>query len=59
VDQQPIPVNPVVIRAVGDPTLLESSPELIKNSLKPWGIQVEIEKQDNLTLSAFRREGFW
>ena len=58
VDQQPIPVNPVVIRAVGDPVLLESSLELIKNSLKPWGISVEVEKEDNLVLSAFRREGF-
>ncbi|NLS44491.1 MAG: DUF881 domain-containing protein [Firmicutes bacterium] len=59
VDQQPISVNPVVIRAVGDPVLLESSLELIKNSLKPWGILVEVEKEDNLTLSAFRGEGFW
>ena len=59
VDQQPISVNPVVIRAVGDPVLLESGLELIKNSLKPWGIRVEIEKEDNLTLSAFRREGLW
>jgi uncharacterized protein YlxW (UPF0749 family) len=59
VDQQPIPVNPVVIRAVGDPVLLESSLELIRNSLKPWGIQVEVEKKDDLVLSAFRREGLW
>ena len=58
VDQQPIPVNPVVIRAVGDPVLLESSLELIKNSLKPWGIRVEVEEEDNIVLSAFRREGF-
>ncbi len=58
VDQQPIPVNPVVIRAVGDPILLESSLELIKNSLKPWGIRVEVTKEDNLVLSAFRKEGF-
>jgi len=59
VDHQPIPVNPVVIRAVGDPVLLESSLELIKNSLKPWGIRVEVEKEENLVLSAFRREGLW
>lgn len=59
VDQQPIPVNPVVIRAVGDPVLLESSLELIKNSLKPWGISVEVEKEGDLVLSAFRREGLW
>lgn len=56
VNQQPIAVNPVVIRAVGDPELLASSLELIRNSLKPWGIRVEIERQDNLVLSAFRKE---
>ncbi|MGE5592217.1 MAG: DUF881 domain-containing protein [Betaproteobacteria bacterium] len=57
VNQQPIAVNPVTIRAVGDPELLSSSLELITNSLKPWGIRVEIERQDNIVLSAFRKEG--
>ncbi|MDI7248400.1 MAG: DUF881 domain-containing protein [Bacillota bacterium] len=57
VNQQPISVNPVVIHAVGDPELLTSSLELIRNSLKPWGIRVEVERQDNLVLSAFRKEG--
>ncbi len=57
VNQQPITVNPVVLRAVGDPELLASSLELIRNSLKPWGIRVEIERQDNLVLTAFRKEG--
>ena len=59
VNQQPIPVNPVVIRAVGDPALLESSLELIRNSLRPWGIRVEVEKKEQVVLSAFRREGLW
>ena len=59
VNQQPIPVNPVVIRAVGDPALLESSLELIRNSLRPWGIRVEVEKKEHEVLSAFRREGLW
>jgi hypothetical protein len=57
VNQQPIAVNPVVIRAVGSPELLASSLELIRNSLKPWGIRVEIERQDNLVLSGFEKGG--
>jgi len=57
VNQQPIPVNPVVIRAVGDPALLESSLELLRNSLKPWGIRIEVEREDNVVLTGFRREG--
>ncbi len=57
VNQQPVTVNPVVIRAVGDPAVLESSLGLIINSLKPWGIRVEVERQDNVALGVYRRDG--
>lgn len=57
INQQPITVNPVVIRAIGDPAVLESSLGLVINSLKPWGIRVEVERKDNIVLGAFRKEG--
>jgi uncharacterized protein YlxW (UPF0749 family) len=56
VNQSPIPVNPVVIKAVGDPQVLESSLDLIINSLKRWGIRVEVERYDNISLSPYRAQ---
>jgi hypothetical protein len=46
--------NPVVIKAVGDPMILVSSLDLIRNTLEPWGITIEMERVESLTLSAFR-----
>ncbi len=57
VNREPIPVNPVVIRAVGDPAVLESSLGLAINSLKPWGIRVDVERHDSVVLSAYAKEG--
>lgn len=54
VNHKAIPVNPVVIKAVGDPELLESSLDLIRNSLEPWGIRMVIEKRAAVSLSAFQ-----
>jgi len=56
VNQRPIPVNPVVTRAVGDPQVLESSLDLIRNSLKRWGIRVEVERYDSLSLPPYRAQ---
>ncbi|MCR4425890.1 MAG: DUF881 domain-containing protein [Firmicutes bacterium] len=56
VNQRPVPVNPVLIRAVGDPEVLESSLDLIRNSLKRWGIRVEVERLASVTLSPYRTQ---
>ncbi|MEA4883478.1 MAG: DUF881 domain-containing protein [Clostridia bacterium] len=56
VNQRPIPVNPAVVRAVGDPEVLESSLDLIKNSLKRWGINVRVERYDSISLSPYRAQ---
>lgn len=57
VNQHPISVNPIVVKAVGDPRVLESSLDLVVNSLKPWGIRIDIRKEDFVRLSAFHEEG--
>jgi uncharacterized protein YlxW (UPF0749 family) len=54
VDQRPIPLNPVVIKAIGDPEVLDSSLDLISNSLKRWGIRMEVERFESLSVSAYR-----
>jgi hypothetical protein len=54
VNRVPVNVNPLEIKAIGDIDILASSLELIKNSLEPWGIRLEIHKMDSLTLPAFR-----
>ena len=54
VNQRSIAVNPVIIKAIGDSEVLESSLDLIKNGLRNWGIIVNVEKIDNVSLSAYR-----
>ncbi len=54
VDQRPIPLNPVVIKALGDPEVLDSSLDLITNSLRRWGIRMEVERFESLSVSAYR-----
>lgn len=56
VNQRPIPVNPVVVKAVGDPDVLESSLDLIRNSLRRWGIRMEVERYESLGISAYRAQ---
>ncbi len=54
VNDQSIPVNPVVIKAVGNPDVLASGLDLIKTFLEMYGgPRMEIEKVDNLTLPAY------
>ncbi len=50
VNQNPIPVDPVVIRAVGSPEVLSSALQIVKNELAVFGVRVEIEIQDDISL---------
>jgi len=54
VNQRAIELNPVTIRAIGDPEVLESSLDIIRNDLNRWGIRVSVEKSDNVSLSAYK-----
>ena len=54
VNGRSIPLNPVEIKAVGNPEILQSSLELSKNSLSHWGITVEVTQEESLTLRAYR-----
>ncbi len=54
VNQRAIDLNPVTIKAVGDPEVLESSLDIIRNDLNRWGIRVSVEKSDNVSLSTYR-----
>lgn len=53
VNQKQIDVNPVVIHAVGDPRVLESSLDLMKNTLLATrGIELTVTRVDEITLPA-------
>lgn len=55
VNQTPISVDPVTIDAIGDPDVLESSLELLKNYYENVdGIRVEIEKSGEIELPPYR-----
>jgi len=56
VNQQAIPVNPIVIQAVGDPKILSSSLDLIKSQLKEFGIRMEITSKQQVVLPAFKEK---
>ena len=54
VNDKHIAVNPVVIKALGDPMILESGIDIIRFSLESRrNLFFEIEQVDNLTLPAF------
>lgn len=53
VNQQPIAVNPVVIRAIGDPEILLSSLDLIRAEYQSTGIGFKINLEEKLTLPAY------
>ncbi|MDW7650094.1 MAG: DUF881 domain-containing protein [Bacillota bacterium] len=56
VNDERIAVNPVVIRAIGDPDVLASGLDLIRMDLEIYrNLRVEIEKVDNLTVPAYTR----
>lgn len=56
VNNKPISVNPVIIKAVGDAQVLTSSLDIIKNQLKAFGIELEIVAQKEITLNGQRGE---
>ncbi len=55
VNQQPIAVNPVVIKAVGDSESLERSLTMLKKKFETFGKKLEIERVENIVLNAYGR----
>ncbi len=56
VNQQPIAVDPIVIQSIGDPEVLRSSLKLIKGELQEFGIRVEINPQEQITLLPYKEK---
>ncbi len=50
VNQRPVPVDPVVIKAIGSPEVLSSALHIVRNELAVFGVKVEIEVQESVTL---------
>ncbi|MEC9488544.1 MAG: DUF881 domain-containing protein [Halanaerobium sp.] len=53
VNQQPIPVNPIVIKAVGSPRILASSLDIKKRELKLFGVDLSVEEKEKVTLVGY------
>lgn len=51
VNNKPIPVNPIVIKAVGNSQVLSSSLGIVSNQLNKFGIKLEIEMKEEVILS--------
>jgi len=51
VNNNPIPVNPVTIKAAGESDVLTSSLDIIKKQLKAFGIELIIKEKGNITLN--------
>lgn len=51
VNNKPISVNPIIIKAVGDPRTLASSLDIVRKQLKNFGIEIEVVAEDNISLS--------
>ncbi len=54
VNHRPIAVDPVVIKAVGNPDILASALKLIEQSLKLFDIKLEVKKEKRVRLVAYR-----
>lgn len=54
VNHRPVPVDPVVVRAVGDPEVLISALKLIEKSLGLFGIKIEVTKEERIRLVGYR-----
>ncbi|MFW6390014.1 MAG: DUF881 domain-containing protein [Halanaerobiales bacterium] len=50
VNNKPIPVNPVTIKALGDPDVLKSSLDIIGKQLQDFGINIEIDTSKEIWL---------
>lgn len=55
VNQKPIAVNPITIKAVGRSNTLKSALKIIQNELQTFGVFMEIEEFDSLVLAKFNR----
>ncbi|MFW6022753.1 MAG: DUF881 domain-containing protein [Halanaerobiaceae bacterium] len=51
VNNKPIPVNPIVIKAVGNPEVLSSSLDIVINELENFGIDIEIKIDNEIWLN--------
>lgn len=56
VNQQPIAVNPIVIKAVGDPKVLASSLDIIRKELEEFGIQFIITPSEEVVLPPYKEK---
>ncbi len=56
VNQQPIAVNPIEIKAVGDPKILASSLDIIRRELEEFGIQFIITPSDEVVLPSYKEK---
>ena len=54
VNNKPISVNPVVIKAVGDPEVLKSSLDIVQKQLQPFGIELKINSKTRINLSQLK-----
>ena len=52
VNNKPIPVNPIEIKAVGQPEVLKSSLDIIKKQLETFGIKIEMGIKEDVVLSS-------
>ncbi len=53
VNQKPIAVDPVIIKAVGPPDVLASALRIVINELKAFGVTIEVEELESITLESF------
>ncbi len=51
VNNKPITVNPIIIKAVGDADVLASSLDIIRSKLESFGIKLEIIKKEEIVLN--------
>ena len=51
VNNKPIQVNPVIIKAVGDAQVLTTSLDIVKRQLENFGIKIAIKTMDEITLA--------
>ena len=52
VNNKPISVNPIIIKAVGNQEVLKSSLDIIDDQLKAFGIKLEVKSKDIVNLNA-------
>jgi len=56
VNNKPVAVNPVIVRAIGIPRVLTSSLDIIKKQLQAFNIRVEVIEKEEITLDGQRGE---